>query len=316
MEQPRTVEEPFPVSKIGGRYFIFDIDVVTHLRRNYNIMGVFSGCIPMAPQQNIFMGLPIQLLPEEVQLLMLKGVAYIADDVAFHKQRISSLEGTDRQLCLQMLRSESRKARKLADAKLVASREHGLAKQAAERAARQASSTFSAKSDSFASESTIAADEDSLFSGGRPASPASALKSSLSSVTLSSKSLAITPSTTYPPLTVPRTSADQVLPDVPVSFPLFAHLYEKGYFMAPGLRFGCHYSVYPGDPLRFHAHFLGRGYDWDEEVPLLDIVGGGRLGTGVKKGFLMGGRDTSKPLEGDDHVGENVRTFCIEWGGM
>jgi len=47
--------------------------------------------------------------------------------------------------------------------------------------------------------------------------------------------------------------------------------------MTPGLRFGCHYTVYPGDPLRFHSHFLATGADWDEEFDLLDIVGGGRL---------------------------------------
>lgn len=74
--------------------------------------------------------------------------------------------------------------------------------------------------------------------------------------------------------------------------------------------------------------------DWDEEIDLLDLIGGGRLGTGVKKGWLLGG------VEGGDGVGsggtssgsevsvemENgkltavekhrVRTFCIEWGGM
>ena len=49
--------------------------------------------------------------------------------------------------------------------------------------------------------------------------------------------------------------------------------------------------------------------DWEEEFDLLDIVGGGRLGTGVKKGYLIGGQEP-----GEDEKG--VRTFCIEWGGM
>jgi len=99
-----------------------------------------------------------------------------------------------------------------------------------------------------------------------------------------------------------------------VSYPLFAHLHAHDYFITPGLRFGCDYTVYPGDPLRFHSHFLAVGYDWKEEIPLLDLIGGGRLGTGVKKGFLIGGQDQSK----DPHkaCGADVRTFCIEWGGM
>ena len=83
--------------------------------------------------------------------------------------------------------------------------------------------------------------------------------------------------------------------------------------MMPGLRFGCDYNVYPGDPLRFHSHFLAVGYEWDQEIPLLDLIGGGRLGTAVKKGFLIGGKDTSDTM---DEEGDGVRTFCIEWGGM
>jgi tRNA-splicing endonuclease subunit Sen34 len=82
--------------------------------------------------------------------------------------------------------------------------------------------------------------------------------------------------------------------------------------MMPGLRFGCNFNVYPGDPLRFHAHFLASAYEFDEEIPLLDLIGGGRLGTAVKKGFLIGGED----LDAEAESGRKMRTFCIEWGGM
>jgi len=79
----------------------------------------------------------------------------------------------------------------------------------------------------------------------------------------------------------------------------------------PGLRFGCDYNVYPGDPLRFHSHFAAVSYEWDEEICLLDLIGGGRLGTRVKKGFLIGGDDVEETSKDN-----TVRTFCIEWGGM
>ena len=62
--------------------------------------------------------------------------------------------------------------------------------------------------------------------------------------------------------------------------------------------------------------------EWDEEIDLLNLVGGGRLGTGVKKGWLIGGvedkeedgRDAEDKVEADGGTG--VRIFCIEWGGM
>ena len=97
--------------------------------------------------------------------------------------------------------------------------------------------------------------------------------------------------------------------------------------MMPGLRFGCDYNVYPGDPLRFHSHFQATCYGWDEEVAMLDLVAGGRLGTGVKKGFLVGGavenggsgdaeRGAVAKGEDEDGKGMDVRAFCIEWAGM
>jgi tRNA-splicing endonuclease subunit Sen34 len=80
----------------------------------------------------------------------------------------------------------------------------------------------------------------------------------------------------------------------------------------PGLRFGCDYNVYPGDPLRFHSHFSATSYGWDEEFSMIDLIGGGRLGTRVKKGFLIGGKDADAEPDAD----AAVRAFSIEWGGM
>ena len=91
--------------------------------------------------------------------------------------------------------------------------------------------------------------------------------------------------------------------------PLHGRLHAGRFFMTPGLRFGAHFSVYPGDPFRYHAHFLANNYKWDEEIPLLDLVGAGRLSTAVKKGFLAGGEDSPRP-------NSQPRVFCVEWAGM
>ena len=67
--------------------------------------------------------------------------------------------------------------------------------------------------------------------------------------------------------------------------------------------------------------------DWDEEIDLLDLVGGGRLGTGMKKRWLIGGvEQNGLESEGDKGLGvgaikgtdggARVRTFRIECGGM
>ena len=64
--------------------------------------------------------------------------------------------------------------------------------------------------------------------------------------------------------------------------------------------------------------------DWDEEFELGEVVGGGRLGTGVKKAWMLGGevKDRGEGDGGEEREDGNrtnadrVRTFCIEWAAM
>lgn len=176
------------MQEVQGRYLVFGAKDVEILRRHHRITGVLSGTLQPIPQQNIFMGLPLELMTEEVALLL--------------AGRHAVLQGADQ--CRNI------------------PAEHAIVHK---------------------------------------------------------------------------------LPE----YSLFTHLHQHGYYLSPGLRFGAHYLVYPGDPVRFHSHFSAIQYEWDDEIDLVDLVGGGRLGTGVKKGWMLGGRDT---LSG------NTYCFCIEWSGF
>lgn len=300
-----TVAEPIAISLIAGRYLLFDIDIVTYLRRTHHICGVFIGSIPQVPQQNVFLGLPVELFPEEARILVEKKVAYIVDDSLWHEIRYSTLNSLERKVYLATLQSEGRKAQHTAELESKKRSERALAKRATLHASKKISH-------SHTHESHVSGPEDSepkIFEESPPESPSTRLSS-----TLDRPSYTITPTTSA----LMKNSQEDFsvpTPAVPASYPLYAHLHEHDYFITPGLRFGCDYTVYPGDPLRFHSHFLAVGYQWNEEIPLLDLVGGGRLGTGVKKGFLIGGNDATSGITPDDGHG-NVRTFCIEWGGM
>jgi len=307
-----SITEPIPISLIAGRYLLFDINVVTYLRRTHHICGVLIGSIPQIPQQNVFLGLPVELLQEEAKWLVDHRVAYVVDDAAWHRQKLSSLQGPDRKKYLESLRTEGHKARKSAEDESQKRTERGLAKQALLRREKTlpiARSTIEEpKSEEMGEDITGDDPDTSLFdsaqSGSAVASPSSPL----------ADPYPVTSTTSHAPL-VPSSNVGQHLIPAAQSYPLFAHLHAREYFITPGLRFGCDYTVYPGDPLRFHSHFLAVGYGWDQEIPLLDLIGGGRLGTGVKKGFLIGGQDHKDHTAQDGKAGR-VRTFCIEWGGM
>ncbi|KAI0101550.1 SEN34 subunit of tRNA-splicing endonuclease [Nemania sp. FL0031] len=316
---------PMRISKVGGRYLLFDIDDVMYLRRNHNICSVFVGTIPQNPQQNVFMGLPLELMPEEAQVLVEKKVAYVADDVAFHPARLATMDESSRRAYVQSLKNQGKRmqmavieSNKAHSSKLRAKSKNKKTKEAKEQ------ENSSTGGDDEADEGT------SLFDS-TPSSGPSKLPSDIGGYVL-------TPTTSSFLLPSPADSEPElsVAVDVPVSYPLFAHLHDRGYYIMPGLRFGCDYNIYPGDPLRFHSHFAGVHFGWDEEITMMDLVGGGRLATNVKKAYLFGGavaegsnvksasnghveshgEENKQPRLVGGPVAPPVRTFCLEWAGM
>jgi tRNA-splicing endonuclease subunit Sen34 len=302
---------PVPISFVAGRYLLFSVDAATWLRREHHICGVLIGTIPQVPQQNVFLGLPLQLMPEEARLLVEKGLTYVVDDALAHERGLAEASAARRRQYLTQLR---RKGTDIANIQAEAkerSRAIALSKSRSGLLKR-----LDEKSESRIEESSLntidSATEEILFDTPTPSEQASTDSSSISS-------FGVTPATSTSLLTPPPSPPSTGdLPEVPDSYPLFKHLHSKGYFISPGLRFGCQYLVYPSDPLRFHSHFLASHVGWNEELDLMDIVGGGRLGTGVKKGYLIGGSE-KKEKQGAGDVDEDdntVRTFSIEWAGM
>lgn len=368
--EPPKVEEPFPIFTLAGKHLLYDIAIITHVRAHHNIPGVLIGGLPQAPQQNVFSGVPLELMPEEARLLCEKGVAYVVDDVKQHKQGFlgRGLGEGERKKMVEGLRLQGMKAAAGVKEKSDKKKEAALGRRLAanggdwndipedmltpnsSRPSSRASNRKKMKGrpnglaggesakagECLNGSSTPAADsgnvsgadgEELLFAPPtdpwptKPPPAANGTRSrgnSNAGTPREPEPYAVTPTTSYPPLvaTPPPDTTDS-LADVPPSYPLYKHLHSKDYFLAPGLRFGCQYMAYPGDPLRFHSHFLCNGMDWDQEFDLLDLVGGGRLGTGVKKGFLIGGTERKERPEGDEGGdGEDVRAFTVEWGGM
>lgn len=496
---------------------MFDVDVISHVRRNYNICGVLVGTIPNLSQQNVFLGIPLELMPEEARVLVEGGHAYIVDDVETHRQGFQEMSRADRLKYLAEMDRQGTEAAKESLAaqekkKDVALKKKGLRKETAGEAKTapsvvdstatvESTKTATSTADSTASDATVHVERPSSAGSGlgfimkgsgfleqqpsvntssassvasapsvplesveSPVTVASDLGSSFvdlgsimkgssfmdaapvaakptpatvpvgvaptistqysdlsssfsdlgsimkgssffdpepapikvkqaeveeaapllvkeddaqpeeaaaeeaqleeamqeefkavtaedpeevapqeatvpaeptaedpstslfdsypvppaaapasNSTSVFTQRQYITPTTSHPPLPTPPQDPSRPLPTVPKSYPLFRFLHSRGYFFMPGLRFGCNYSVYPGDPLRYHSHFLATGLGWDEKFDLLDIVGGGRLGTGTKKAYMVGGEDPEKVKDGKEG---GVRAFSVEWASM
>ena len=313
------ITEPFAISLVHNHYLLFSIDAITYIRRVHHMTCVLVGSIPQIPQQNVFLGIPLELMPEEARLLVEKGAAFVIDDVKAHDNGLRGLSESERLRYLSGLKKEGAEAARKVRARKGENTEKAL-RRMGERKATPDSVIKAETRGSSPLEEEREESTDSISVAEEPyrvSSPAPSQSTQIS--TSEVPSYAITPTTSYPPLPTPTRSLSVPLPKIPNSYPLFAYLHSHGYFISPGLRFGCQYLVYPGDPLRYHSHFLATSLRWDDEIDLLDLVGGGRLGTGVKKGYLIGG--VEQQAEDEDGSDEStregqVRTFCIEWGGM
>ncbi|KXX77123.1 putative tRNA-splicing endonuclease subunit tsp-4 [Madurella mycetomatis] len=290
------------ISRIAGRYLLFDIEDVMHIRRHHGICAVLTGTMPQNPTQNLFLGLPVELHAEEARLLVDKKAGYIADELPEHLSQLAAMDEATRKAYLQSLKKQRKSAQ-------LAFEEERAKAQAKHQSKRKAKAKPAAESAS-AIAAVAEGEGESLFDAPPPkpaaATPAAARETFLP---------AITPTTSCDLLASPSTGSAAI--DAPSSYPLYGYLNSRGYYTTPGLRFGGDYSVYPGDPFRYHAHYLANSYGWDEEIPMLDLVTSGRLGTAVKKSFLFGAEKPVDP-EGPDNAegGGEVRVFCIEWAGM
>ncbi|PWN22266.1 hypothetical protein BCV69DRAFT_281272 [Microstroma glucosiphilum] len=73
-----------PISHLDDHFYVWSASDVLHLRSHHRIIGILTGSLPLLPQQNAYLGLPLELMPEEVGLLLQRGVAVLVDDAKAH----------------------------------------------------------------------------------------------------------------------------------------------------------------------------------------------------------------------------------------
>src|ERR1044071_8635889 len=101
------------ISQIAGNYLVFEPQHASRLRRTHNICGVLVGTAPQNPQQNIYLGLPIQLSPGEARVLVEQKGAYIVDETAVHLAALTGSDGAGRTRYARALTMQCREAGKL-----------------------------------------------------------------------------------------------------------------------------------------------------------------------------------------------------------
>ncbi|KAJ6496524.1 hypothetical protein C8R47DRAFT_1175935 [Mycena vitilis] len=296
---------PIHLRVANKKAYVWDVEDIATVRSKHRLCGVFTGTLPHLSQQNLFLGVPMVLLPEEVVFLVENKLAVLVDDPEAHTQpsgeelqRWSVKEKEVAQLQLAQLAAAAKDSPAMSEEAVKKRKEREL-KRAAE-AAKAASAALQADSSVFVPETAAIPPplDDTQYTVIIPASSTSFEwyndNNCLYTTIPSAKEAGIWE---YPSNLHERAKCG-----------VFRGLWEQGMYMGGGIKFGGDYLVYPGDPLRYHAHFSATVLESPtSSLTPMEIVAHGRLGTVTKKSHLLCGWDDDK---------KKVSYLSIEWAGF
>ncbi|KAF9505603.1 hypothetical protein BS47DRAFT_1334307 [Hydnum rufescens UP504] len=287
-----------PIHVSNKKALVWNPEDASTLRSKYRVTGTLIGTLPSISQQNVFLGLPLLLMPEEVVLLVGNGVAVLLDDSTSHRTSTAPelrewharrIKSAHAQIALPNDASSSSSPealRKRAEREAMrAARQSALAEMTKRRGMLQVRSPAPVVLDSLPPYTVHIPSTSDGLSWYNPAEYDTLSAASAAGIW------------TYPSTYEERARCA-----------VFRALSEKGYYMGGGIRFGGDWLVYPGDPLRYHSHFVATVYPKPtSSLRPIDIVALGRLGTATKKAHLLCGWDEEN---------DSVDFYSIEWAGF
>ncbi|XP_077313563.1 tRNA-splicing endonuclease subunit Sen34-like isoform X2 [Lithobates pipiens] len=302
---------------LEGNPFVWNIEDARKIRETHGLVGKLVGALVRKPQQNIRLGLPLGLLPEETRLLVEIGAATLvrgcfkekehADpsdlppdstslSTAVHEEESSKAEAEAFKNFLQNSYEEQRRLALEEKRRTLESLSESIMKGRNKRKKRRGeqeeepmeSSSLGPIKELQNLENTFLFPEEAMMV---QIPTARTNVQSIEEVDLCKASL----DWPYPGQTKHE-----------LRFKVLRDLWQKGYYLTSGSKFGGDFLVYPGDPMRFHAHYIAICFPQDEEIPLRDIITAGRLGTNVKKTVLL----CSANKEGQ------VTYTSLQWSGL
>ncbi|WFD35705.1 tRNA-intron lyase [Malassezia cuniculi] len=311
-----------PIHLSNGVAYLWSVQDVEVARTQYHICGLLSGTLPLIPQQNVFLGLPLRLIPEEVVLLLRNDAGVLIDESNAYftptdEEQQAYLDKRAAGIAEQKERAlkKQQENRERAEAALRANGDDALAR----RRLRQAKKGGATETPPPAQEP--AAVEESFDKapylhitegapdqtpGFRPRTRRMCTEGETPNAYESLQEAFAAGVFTFPSTYVERARCA-----------VFEDLHKQGYYMSTGLRFGGDYVVYPGDPLRYHSHYTATILSSkDEPLPAFHVIASGRLGTAVKKSHLICSVTIAEP---DDEAAAKSRVAGSdtgEWGSV
>ncbi|CAI9721984.1 tRNA-splicing endonuclease subunit Sen34 [Octopus vulgaris] len=242
----------------GDVGLVWNNEDVMLLRKQHRIVGTLVGALPRAPCQNNLLGLPLQLSPEEVSVLLEKEVfpnKLSPEEIqAYEEQRHQSYT---EQIPLYQQERRMDTIRNLSN--IV----KGKKAKRNQQLEHQKQLGMEIDDTEFEKEVEIDVDEIKI-------------------PPIDEKNSVVQIFTENPWINRTYKEAEWTFPSNAMQnlrYRVFKEFWEQGYFLTHGSKFGGDFLVYPGDPARYHSFFIVRCVKQTEKIPMMDIAAIERLGT-------------------------------------
>ncbi|KAK2582749.1 hypothetical protein KPH14_005016 [Odynerus spinipes] len=268
---------------LKNNVFIWNANDWLTLRRDHRIIGELVGCLPKHPRQEVLSGLPLLLLPEEVSLLLEKGIARVVKYPYLQQPPSKSLKETfekyrntlfiEQEKCLR--KEKEKQVTTMMDKIVEGKRRKMLGLETSKKKMRK-------PLDKEAEEAlkNIEVNTTDLFN------------EQMSKLPKLEKSDALVQTHTAYPWSrkddfeiinwkYPNTQQEQF------RYKTFRNLWERGYYITSGEKFGGDFLAYPGDPIMFHSQFIVQCKNKKEEIPITELIGCCRVGSHVRKTLVF-----------------------------
>ncbi|XP_066979562.1 tRNA-splicing endonuclease subunit Sen34-like [Macrobrachium rosenbergii] len=269
-EKPRILN----ITISHGRAHLWNSEDVHYARTKHRIVGVMVGSLPRHPHQTAVLGLPLHLMPEEVTLLLEKGFGkpvYYAEFTNPPTQDLADEFQEERRKCyedqIDVAFRQRRQEIETNAEKILKGKLKKLEKQ-------------NVPNPGLTKERVIEMECDKIQK-------------------LPEHHQLIQIFTEHP--MVDRFKPVDVNWSYPISqweklrYSVYKDLWDRGYYITSGTKFGGDFLLYGGDPILFHATFIVKCIKKFKDVSNCDLMTLSRLANATKKTLVLASCEGSKP---------------------
>ncbi|XP_026465302.1 tRNA-splicing endonuclease subunit Sen34 [Ctenocephalides felis] len=255
------------------------------LRQEYRIVGNLRGTVASSPRQESILGLPLALLPEEVLLLVNKGIARLIRRKGLDIAPSESEQHAFQELNEKLYQEQVTLLKQLRENEIKST----VDKIVEGKRKKQLADRDDGNEQHLSKDDLIQAEISKIV----PAQRQHTLVEIFSEHPLE---------TDEEDIPVEKLQNYSVL-----KAKIYEDLWHKGYYITDGEKFGGDFLLYPGDPVLFHAsHIVSVVSSLNVQHSMADIVINGRLAVSVKKVAVYASQD----------IDGTIKYQTLSWKGL